>query len=139
MDDYLFEFILIIGLGYFVYFFTRAFKFSHEEHQFSDVRRSARDALIALFIGWVAISALFLLFSILGISGGKRQDFSWWNVIRQILLYCLFFAPVLIVIRRRHETLSSAGITKRNLGKSAVLGAILSHFPISINTIMKRF
>lgn len=126
-------------MGYFVYFFTRAIKFIHEEHQFPDVRKSALEALTALFIGWVAISGLFLLFSLLRISGGKHQEFGVWNVIRQIMLACLFFGPALIVLKRRHEPLSSAGITKQNLGKSSLLGILLSALVFLFNTITKRF
>jgi membrane protease YdiL (CAAX protease family) len=139
MNNYLFEFMMIIGMGYFVYFFTNTLIFAHEEHQLSDVRKSALNALMALCLGWVAISGLFLLFSIMGISGGKQQEFGLWNVIRQIMLGCLFFGPALIVMRRRHETLSSAGITTHNLGKSALLGILLSAFMFLFNTIMKRF
>lgn len=139
MNDTFFEFMMIIGMGYFVYFFTDGITFTHEEHQFSDVRRSALNALIAIFIGWVAISGLFLLFSTMGISGGKHREFGLWDVIRQIMLDCLFFGPALLVLRRRHETLSSAGITKRNLGKSALLGIILSAFIFLFNIIMKRY
>jgi len=115
MNDNFIEFFIIIGMGYFVYFFTGWFKFAHAEHQISDVRKSAIDALMALFIGWVAISGLFLLFSVMGISGGKHQAFGLWNVIRQIMLYSVFLAPALIMMRKRQETLSSAGITKHNL------------------------
>jgi membrane protease YdiL (CAAX protease family) len=138
MNDSFIEFFVIIGLGYFVYFFTDRLKFTHEEYPFSDVRKSAIAALIALFIGWAAISGLFLLFSIMGISGGKHQEFSLWNVIRQIILYGIFFGPSLIVIRKRHETLSSAGITKHNLGKSTLLGIILVTFLLLGRSIMKQ-
>ena len=139
MSDNLFELMMIIGMGYFVYFFTNKLTFTHEEHQFSDVRKSAIDALMALFIGWVMISGLFLLLSMMGFSGGKHQEFGLLDVLRQIMLDCLFFGPALIVMRRRHETLSSAGITKHNLGKSVLLGIILSAFMFLFNTIAKRF
>jgi membrane protease YdiL (CAAX protease family) len=139
MNDNFIEFFVFIGMGYFVYFFTSALKFTHEQQQFSDARKSALDALMALFIGWAAISGLFLLFSIMGISAGKHQEFGLWNVIRQSMLACLFFGPALIVMRRRHETLSSAGITKHNLGKSALLGIILSALMFLFNAIAKRF
>jgi membrane protease YdiL (CAAX protease family) len=138
MNDYFIEFFMIIGMGYFVYFFTNVLKFTHEEYQFFDGRKSALNALMALFIGWAAISGLFVLFSVMGISGGKHQEFGLWNVIRQILLYGVFFGPALIVMRKRHETLASIGITKHNLGKSALLGIILSAFIFLYNTITKR-
>lgn len=104
MNDNFIEFFIIIGMGYFVYFFSKAFRFTQEEHPFPDVRKSALDALMAIFLGWAAISGLFLLFSMLGISGGQHREFGLWNVIRQIILACLFFGPALIMIRRRHET-----------------------------------
>ena len=128
MNNSFIEFFVIIGMGYFVYFFTRAFIWIHEEQRFSDARKSAIEAFKALFIGWAAISGLFLLFSLLGISGSNRQEFGLWHVIRQIMLACLFWGPALIVMRRRRESWSSAGITKRNIGKSTLLGIILSIF-----------
>lgn len=139
MNDNFIEFFVFIGMGYFVYFFTSGFKFTHVEHQISDVRKSAIDALIALLIGWVAISGLFLLFSVMGISGGKHQEFGLWNVIRQIMLYSVFLAPALIMMRKRQETLSSAGIAKHNLGKSALLGISLSAFMFLLNLISRQF
>jgi membrane protease YdiL (CAAX protease family) len=44
-----------------------------------------------------------------------------------------------MVMRRRHEALSSAGITKHNFGKSALLGIILSAFMFLFHMITKRF
>jgi membrane protease YdiL (CAAX protease family) len=139
MNDYFIELFMIIGMGYFVYLFTTVLKFTHEENQFSDVRESAIDALLAIFIGWAAISGLFLLFSITGISAGISQEFGLWNVIRQILLYGIFFGPALIMMRKRHETLSSAGITRHNLGKSTLLGIILAAFMLLSRTMTNQF
>ena len=139
MNDNFIEFFVFIGMGYFVYFFTSGLKFAHAEHQISDVRKSALDALMALFLGWFAISGLFLLFSSMGISGGKHQEFGLWNVIRQTMLACLFLGPALIMMRRHHETLSSAGITNHNLGKSALLGIILSGFMFLLDLISRQF
>ena len=138
MNNYFVDFILLIGMGYFVHLFARAFKFTHEEYQFSDVRKSSLDALMALSVGWVAISGLFLLFSMMGISGGKHQEYRLWNVIRQIMVDCLFFGPSLIMMMRRHETWSSSGITKLNIGKSVLLGVILSAFMFLFSIITKR-
>jgi membrane protease YdiL (CAAX protease family) len=138
MNDNFIEFFVIIGLGYFVYFFTDRLKFTRNEYPFSNVRKSAIAALIALFVGWVGISGLLFLVSTMGFAGGTHQEFGLWNVIRQVLLYCIFLGPILIVMRRRLETLSSAGTTKHNLGKSILLGVILSAFMFLFHMVTKR-
>lgn len=138
MNDNFIEFFVFIIIGYFVYFFTSAFRFTYEEHAFADVRKSAIDALMALFLGWVAISGLFLLLAWLGISGNQHQEFGLWNVIRQIMVACLFFGPALIMLRGRHETWSSAGVTKHNIGKSVLLGVLVSAFMFLFNLLTKR-
>ncbi len=142
MNNDLIEFTLLIvmfiGMGSFVHLFTKAFKFTYEEYPFSDVKKSSISALITLFVGWVAISGLFLLFKATGISGSSRQEFHFANVIRQLIVTVVFFGPCLIMMRVRHETWSSSGITKRNLGKSLFLGIILSVIMLFFNIVTKH-
>ena len=138
MNNDLTGFFIFIGMGYFIYFFTRAFTFTHEEHQSSDVRKSALTALMALSIGWILISGLFFLLFMQGVSASKNQEFGPWNVIRQAMIGCLFLTPVVVMMKRRQEALSSAGITKQNFGKSVLLGIILSVFMFLFGILMKR-
>lgn len=141
MNNDLFEFILLtltfLGLGVFVYFFTAKIHFRYTKQQFPDARQTSIYALIALFVGWVAVSGLFWLFAILGDTGGEPQEFRFGNVISQIIVSGLFFGPSLIMMKRRKETWSSSGITKRNLPQSLLLGIILSFLYFLFNFITK--
>jgi membrane protease YdiL (CAAX protease family) len=142
MNDVLVEFIILtlafLGLGVFVFFFTAKLQFKHKEQQFLDVRKTSISALVALFIGWVAVSGLFWLFSLLGDSGGEPEEYRFGNVISQFIVSSLFFGPSLITMRGRKETWSSSGVTKHNLGKSLLLGVLLSTFYFVLNILTKK-
>ena len=142
MNNVLLEFIILtlafLGFGVFVFFFTAKLQFKHEQQQFLDARKTSISALIALFIGWVAVSGLFWLFLLLGDSGGEPEEYRFGNVISQFIVSSLFFAPSLITMRRRKEAWSSAGVTKHNLGKSLLLGALLSIFYLVLNILTNK-
>ena len=142
MNNDLIEFALLtlmfVGMGSFVHLFTRVFKFVYKEQSFLDVKKSSISALITLALGWVAVSGLFLLFTATGISSGNHQEFHLENVIRQLIVSAVFFGPCLIMMRVRHETWATSGITKLNIGKSFLLGIVLSTFIFLFNIITKH-
>jgi len=142
MNNDLLEFIMLTltfwGLGVFVYLFTQKLNFKYTEQQFPDVQKTSTYALVALFVGWVTVSGLFWLFAMLGDSGGEPQEYRFGNVISQVIVSGLFFGPSLFMMKWRKETWSSSGVTKHNLGKSLLLGLVLSIFYFAFNIIAKK-
>jgi membrane protease YdiL (CAAX protease family) len=76
-------------------------------------------------MGWILIS-LPLLLAAGGGEESQSPSYSVGDVVAQIMLLGIAFGPVFIVMYRRKERLATAGVSTHNLGRSLLVGLILS-------------
>lgn len=120
--------IFFICMGILVYFVTRWLKFRYLPWPYPNPRQSA----------WVAIgTAVLPLFLLMLISLASAPEVpetpastelkkSPSIVITQLILYLMLLSPVLLAMKARKESWQSAGVTTNNLGKSILVGCLLS-------------
>lgn len=92
-------------------------------------RESSLWALAAIGVGWMLVISLFLVAAGNGTSESEdSQDVSPTNaedVVGQLLVALIAVGPALIVMRGRGESLASAGVSAKNLGRSSAVGVLL--------------
>ncbi len=126
-----------VSLG-FVHAVTAIVPFVRRGVWFDDARRSTLCALLSLAVGPALILALFLT-----LGGAQRmrrppaspapparqqnsapRD-SFNSVLSQAIIAVIVFGPAVLMMRRRKESWASAGVSRTNLRKSIVLGALI--------------
>jgi membrane protease YdiL (CAAX protease family) len=115
---------VLIALGASLAFLVRALRFQGHVDLIAQPRSSSLWALAAIFIGWILVSLLLS-----GGGGGREsQSFSYSaaDVVAQVMLLGIAFGPVFIVMYRRKERLVTAAVSTHNLGRSLLVGLILS-------------
>jgi membrane protease YdiL (CAAX protease family) len=119
----------LIVIGALMMLFVRYFHFRSTGQSISSPRQSAVWALCAIGISLALVMALLL-----GNTGGgsgetptshTTQAASAGDVVGQLLVAVVAISPVLIVMKRRRETLRSTGVTSVNLGRAVLLSVVL--------------
>jgi len=120
--------VMFIAVAAAVYVLTKVWGFRYRTWSFASARDSSLWGIAAVLIGWVLVSALFLLAT-------RSQDmpqepvgsheYNLNDVISQAMLAFIAFGPVLLVMRRRRESWASAGVSTHNLGRSLMIGIFL--------------
>jgi membrane protease YdiL (CAAX protease family) len=122
------QMIFLFCEGIFVYFVTRWLKFRYMPWPYPNPRQSA----------WVAMGTAILPFFLFGLislasapavaetSVSTEFRTSPSSVINELIAWLILLSPVLIAMRVRKESWQSAGVTRNNLGKSILLGCLLS-------------
>jgi membrane protease YdiL (CAAX protease family) len=110
--------------------FTRFFKFDLSPVQFAEPKRSALQAVLAVSISCIILTVLFLPFhSKTEVQQTQADSISFscgpTQVINQSFLALILIAPALIVLRKKQEPFSSAGITSLNLQGSVAIGLLI--------------
>ncbi len=129
LADMLLQYGLLVLLGALLMPLGRLLRFRQSEPAISNPRSSALWALFAIGAGWVLVLAFLL-----AVSGGGRMesqdsqrvsDANAGDVVAQLVLALIAFGPALIAMRRRRESLSSAGVSVNNLGRSLLVSVFL--------------
>lgn len=107
---------------------SRLFRLRLDRPRFDDPRRAAMWGLLAVLVGWILVSALLL-----AVSPADREEppaeneimahtHGFNDVLSHAFMALIGFGPIVVFMRRRREGWSSAGVTRRNLAGSVVLG-----------------
>lgn len=119
----------LIAVGALTYALTRSFRFDVNQPSIPDPMRSALSSVVAILAGGLIIGSLFLLVHLAGTRPTDASDvshmrFGFSQVTNQTIFAFLMVAPALVIIRKRKESLSSLGISKRNVRGSILIGLL---------------
>lgn len=120
---------VLVVLGALLVPLVRLLRFRQSAPSISRPRASSLWALAAIGVGWMLAMSLFFVAAGNGpIESGDSQDVSCANaedVVGQLVVALIAVGPALIVMRRRRESLASAGVSVNNLGRSSAVGVLL--------------
>lgn len=124
LGDLAVQCLVLIALGAIVVFLVRGLRFRYLNDLITRPGSSSLWALAAIFMGWILTSLLLLVGN-----GGKESQSPTYgpsDFVVQVILVGIVFGPVLIVMHRRRESLATAAVSKHNIGRSLLVGLVLS-------------
>lgn len=127
--DLLGESIAFALLGALLVPVVRLLGFNDNPIKVANPRESALWAVSAIGAGWILVISFLLLFR--GDPLPDSPDSSRVtpvgpeDVIGQLFVALVSVAPILIVMRKRKESLASSGVSRDNFGRSLAVGALL--------------
>lgn len=103
-----------------------------------------KDAMIAIgytIAAFLALTVVFFLWSQnIGSPIGTSEEYDLFRVLYEWAIYAIIsFAPVLIILKIRHQNFESVGFTKKNWLLSVSVGLILSALWLGVSTTPERF
>lgn len=128
LQQLLFQAVFLAGVGVLVYFLTRWMKFRHEAWPYPHPQISAWIAIAITIVPWLFLTLIGLSKSSEGAKTSTPTGIinSPLTFFMQLIFYLILFGPAALAMKSRHESWQSAGITKKDLGKSILLGSLLS-------------
>ena len=114
-------------LGIVVYYLTKSMVFMSTQEDKRDNRSSSIWALFSVILTYFLISLIF------GNASSSEdgtsvsfQRFDFNSIISVLLSYLFVLSPSLVIMRLRREKLHTVGVSKVNLGSSALVGIVIS-------------
>jgi len=126
----------VVAVGAAAYFLTRVLGFRHRTWTFASARESSLWGIGAVLIGWLLVSALFLLVTKSQASPQSpvgHREYNANDVIGQAILACIAWGPAVLVMRRRRESWASVGVSAHDLGRSLIVGILPIVFSALVN------
>jgi len=116
------------GLGVVVYILARILKVQYNGYEFTNSKKVAIYAMMAVTISTCIITGLMVLANSQNTSqvASHIQKYNLGIVINIMILWLIMLSPILIVKKIRKETWGSTGISKHNLKQSILIGTILA-------------
>lgn len=124
----------MVVIGVIVYTLTRVLHLRYRGWSFDHPKDSALWGLVAIYIGWVCVSALFFTFaspSNTPVTSAETRDFGLGAVVSQMLTALVAFGPAVADMRWRRKPCTSAGASTHNLVGSLVVSGLLVVVPIA--------
>jgi membrane protease YdiL (CAAX protease family) len=129
--------LALLVAGIIVYGMTRLLRFRYRAWPFANVRSAAGWGLGALALGWAVVSILFFARAAWEgpqqVVAGQRV-YGSNDVIGQVVIALAAFGPAVVVMRWRREPWASARVGRHNLGKSLLVGGLLSLLIVAAST-----
>lgn len=126
--NFLMQALGLFVLGVVGYLLTRWLQFKVHRWEFENPRQSA---LVALSVTLLPMLVL-MIFALTRAPQAVQSEpevtevrHSPGGVVAQLITYLILFSPVFIAMRVRNEPPESAGVTRTNLGKSALVGLLV--------------
>ena len=108
------------------YGLRRLLRCSDATPHFPNPKRSAYEAIAALFVFAAGITAGLAVFKIWrGKSPELFKEYEPWILIFPLFSFACAVVPVVLFMKRRKESLSTVGLGRTNLWQSLVIGSIL--------------
>jgi membrane protease YdiL (CAAX protease family) len=107
--------------------------FNYQDYSFPNPKLAGLWGITSVLIGWVLVSALFLLVASSQVAQQSSPDdgeYSAGQVSGQLIVALIQLGPVLAIMRWRREPLASARVSVNNLGRSLLVGVLLSMFSL---------
>lgn len=120
-------------LGVVIYFLTKILKVKYCGFKFSNSKKSALYAIVAVTISSCIVTGLMILLKSQNTSKvtSNIQNYNLNSVINIAISWLILLLPILIAKKIRKETWESTGISKHNLKASILIGAVLAIITIA--------
>lgn len=116
-----------------VHFLAKIFITTYNDFKFSNPKKSAFYAIIAVTISSCMVTGLMFLLKLQSTlkSTSNTQEYTLNSVLSIAILWIIILLPILIIKKIRKESWESTGISKHNLKASILIGFILAIITIA--------